>query len=114
MSKNTRPLVRRIECPFSLDFSSRIGEIGLAFTDQLGMFHEEDVMWRRQEVQRDFFWAGVVAGLAIFGLAIVGFLLGTEMGRNTRTRLGQTYQRVRSRINGSTESRESPAEADIE
>ena len=57
-------------------------------------------MWRRQEANRDFFWIGVVVGLATIGLAVVGFLLGTEMGRNTRTRLGQTVQRVRSRING--------------
>ncbi len=77
-------------------------------------------MWRRQEVHRDFFWIGVVAGFAIVGLAVVGFLLGTEMGRNTRTRLGQTVQRVRSRINGksksngSTESQESPAEEYID
>ncbi len=61
-------------------------------------------MWRRQEVHRDFFWIGVVAGFAIVSLAAVGFLLGTEMGRNTRTRLGQAVQRVRSRINGATES----------
>ena len=61
-------------------------------------------MWRRQEVHRDFFWIGVVAGFAIVGLGAVGFLLGTEMGRNTRTRLGQAVQRVRSRINGATES----------
>ena len=72
-------------------------------------------MWRKQEVHRDFFWIGVVAGLAIVGLVVVGFLLGTEMGRNTRTRLGKTVQRVRSRINGtakpdgSAESQESPA-----
>ncbi len=77
-------------------------------------------MWRRQETNRDFFWIGVVVGLAAIGLAVVGFLLGTEMGRNTRTRLGQTVQRVRSRIdgsaesNGSTESRESPAEEYID
>ena len=43
-------------------------------------------MWRKQEVHRDFFWIGVVAGFAIVGLVVVGFLLGTEMGRNTRTR----------------------------
>ena len=73
-------------------------------------------MWRKQEVHRDFFWIGVVAGLAVFGLVVVGFLLGTEMGRNTRTRLGKTVQRVRSRINGtaktdgSAESQASPAE----
>ncbi len=75
-------------------------------------------MWRRQEVHRDFFWIGVVAGFAIVGLGAVGFLLGTEMGRNTRTRLGQAVQNVRSRINGaaksksSTESQESSAEAE--
>ena len=77
-------------------------------------------MWRRQETNRDFFWIGVVVGLAAIGLAVLGFLLGTEMGRNTRTRLGQTVQRVRSRINGSaesngsTESQESPAEEYID
>ena len=77
-------------------------------------------MWRRQETNRDFFWIGVVVGLAAVGLAVVGFLLGTEMGRNTRTRLGQTVQRVRSRINGSaesngsTKSEESPAEEYID
>ena len=77
-------------------------------------------MWRRQEANRDFFWIGVVVGLVAVGLAVVGFLLGTEMGRNTRTRLGQTVQRVRSRINGSaesngsTESQESPAEEYID
>ena len=37
-------------------------------------------MWRKQEVHRDFFWIGVVAGFAIVGLVVVGFLLGTEMG----------------------------------
>ena len=71
-------------------------------------------MWRRQEVHRDFFWIGLVAGVALGGLAILGFLLKTEAGRNTRTRLGEAVQRVRSRFNGSAESQESPAEEYID
>ena len=68
-------------------------------------------MWRRQEVHRDFFWIGLAVGLALGVLAILGFLLKTEAGQNTRSRLGEAVQRVRSRFNGSAKSEESPAEA---
>ena len=55
-------------------------------------------MWRRQEVHRDFFWVGLVVGLALGGLAILGLFLGTEAGRNTRSRLGEAVQRVRTAL----------------
>ena len=61
-------------------------------------------MWKRimqkREVQRNYFQVGLITGLAIGGLAILGLFLRSEIGRNTRGRLGQTVQRVRTRLNG--------------
>lgn len=61
-------------------------------------------MWKRimqkREVQRNYFRVGLITGLAIGGLAILGLFLRSEIGRNTRGRLGQTVQRVRTRLNG--------------
>ena len=61
-------------------------------------------MWKRimrkREVQRNYFRVGLITGLAIGGLAILGLFLRSETGRNTRGRLGQTVQRVRTRLNG--------------
>ena len=45
-------------------------------------------MWRRQESNRDFFWIGVVVGLAAVSLAVVGFLLGTENGAKYAHEIG--------------------------
>ena len=61
-------------------------------------------MWKRimrkREVQRNYFRVGLITGLALGGLAILGLFLRSETGRNTRGRLGQTVQRVRTRLNG--------------
>lgn len=61
-------------------------------------------MWKRimrkREVQRNYFRVGLITGLAIGGLAILGLFLRSETGRNTCGRLGQTVQRVRTRLNG--------------
>ena len=68
-------------------------------------------MWRREVHQHNFFFIGLVVGLAIGGIGILGLFLGSELGRNTRVRLGETVQRVRSRINGSTEPQAPPVDA---
>ncbi len=67
-------------------------------------------MWQRKvQVQRDFFWVGVLVGLGIGALGMLGLWCGSEAGRNTCTRLGRAVQRVRDRLNGSAESNGSAA-----
>lgn len=59
-------------------------------------------MWHREvQVHRDFFWTGLLVGIAIGG--ILGVFLGSESGRRTRNRLEEAALRVRSKMNGAVE-----------
>lgn len=66
-------------------------------------------MWHREvQIHRDFFWTGILIGIAIGG--VLGVFLGSEAGRRTRNRLEDAALKVRSKMNGVAEQKDTMSE----
>jgi len=72
-----------------------------AVRDAAKTIREEVVsmIWSREE-HKDLFWAGFIAGAVAGGM--LGLLLATDVGRETRRRIGHVAAGLKDRINGKT------------
>ena len=57
------------------------------------------MIWSREE-HKDLFWAGFIAGAVVGG--VLGILLASDAGRETRRRISHIAAGVKGRINGKT------------
>ncbi len=57
------------------------------------------MIWSREE-HKDLFWAGFIAGAVVGG--VLGILLASDAGRETRRRISHIASGVKGRINGKT------------
>lgn len=78
-----------------IDLEKHLGAAGQAARN-LG---EEvaSMIWSREE-HKDLFWAGFIAGVTVGG--VLGILLASDAGRETRRRISHLASGVKDRING--------------
>lgn len=94
-----------------IDLEKRLSAAGLAAKN----FGEEvaSMIWSREE-HKDLFWAGFIAGAVVGG--VLGILLASDAGRETRQRISHLASGVKDRINGKPRlgPEEEGARADVE